>query len=172
MLFEDESRVGTKTIVRRRLARRGKDCRVLTQHKFECNYLWNAVNPITGQCVWGYSTHCNTETFQWFLNELSQTNPEKIKLVVLDNAGWHKAKDLVIPPNIRLLFLPAYSPELNPTERVWEEVKRPMANLNFNSWDSLLDFTIEVVSQMTDEFIQQVAGFQWIKKIGQKFNLG
>ncbi len=40
-------------------------------------------------------------------------------LVILDQAGWHRSKDLHIPPNIRLEFLPPYSPELNPTERLW-----------------------------------------------------
>jgi len=41
----------------------------------------------------------------------------------VDQAGWHTSKDLVIPENIRLIYQPAYSPELNPVEHIWEELR-------------------------------------------------
>ena len=41
----------------------------------------------------------------------------------LDGAGWHRCHGLVVPPNIRLAFLPPYSPQINPTEHIWDEIR-------------------------------------------------
>lgn len=67
---------------------------------------------------------CNTDTFQIFLNEFSKENPIELKIIVLDNGAFHKSKSLIIPENIVLVFLPPYSPELNPAEKVWWLLKR------------------------------------------------
>lgn len=61
----------------------------------------------------------NSITFQSFLNEFSNQNPEEFKLIVLDNGSFHKAKELKTPLNIALLFIPPYGPELNPAEKIW-----------------------------------------------------
>jgi transposase len=58
-----------------------------------------------------------------FLAEVAQHHPQDDILLVLDGAGWHRAKDLRIPENMRLLHLPPYSPELNPVEHLWEEIR-------------------------------------------------
>jgi hypothetical protein len=57
---------------------------------------------------------CNSENFQIYLNEFSDKNPSEFKIMVLDNGAYHKAKSLKIPQNIGIIFLPPYSPELNP----------------------------------------------------------
>jgi transposase len=62
-----------------------------------------------------------------FANE-RQLGQQRFALIVLDQAGWHRAKDLIIPEGVLLLFLPAYSPELQPVERIWPLVDAPMAN--------------------------------------------
>ena len=66
--------------------------------------------------------YCNGQNFQIFLNELSNKNPDEFKVVVLDNGAFHKWKGLEIPKNISLVFLPPYSPELNPAELLFFEV--------------------------------------------------
>ena len=65
---------------------------------------------------------CNS-AFQIFLDEFSKINANELKIMVLDNGAFHKAKKLVIPDNIILIFLPPYSPELNPAEKVWAKFK-------------------------------------------------
>jgi len=57
-----------------------------------------------------------THTFEQYLNQFAEYNPDEFKIIVLDNGAFHKAKRLKIPGNIALLFLPPYSPELNPAE--------------------------------------------------------
>lgn len=69
---------------------------------------------------------CNASTFQLFLNEFSLENPKEFKIIFLDNGAFHKAKLLIIPENICLYFLPPYSPELNPAEKVWWILKKEM----------------------------------------------
>ena len=67
---------------------------------------------------------CNATNFQVFLDGLSAQNPEEFKIIVLDNGAFHKAKSLKIHDNIALIFLPAYSPELNPAENVSAILKK------------------------------------------------
>jgi transposase len=57
------------------------------------------------------------------LNEFAQYYPDTLNIVVMDNGSCHKAKSLSIPENIVCLFFPPYSPELNPIERLWQDVK-------------------------------------------------
>jgi transposase len=58
-----------------------------------------------------------------FLAEVARRHPKDFILMVLDGAGWHKAGDLIIPAQMRLEWLPARSPELNPVEHLWEELR-------------------------------------------------
>ncbi len=62
--------------------------------------------------------HVNTDCMQIFLDEVASRHPEERIVMILDGAGWHKAKSLAIPDNVRLVFLPPYSPELNPMENL------------------------------------------------------
>ena len=81
--------------------------------------------------------HCNGQTFQIFLDTFSLLNPDELKLMVLDNGAFHKAKALVIPENIILIFLPPYSPELNPAENIWAKFKRDFSNRLFKTLKDL-----------------------------------
>lgn len=64
--------------------------------------------------------YCNTDMMQLFLNQFSQINPGELKITIMDNAAFHHAKKLKIPDNIIPIYIPPYSPELNPAERVWQ----------------------------------------------------
>ena len=63
--------------------------------------------------------------------------PHEFKIVVLDNGAFHKAKSLSIPKNIGLIFLPPYSPELNPAEKIWFTIKRDFEDRLFESLEKL-----------------------------------
>ena len=69
---------------------------------------------------------CNIETFQVFLDQMAKEEPDELKIMVLDNGALHKAKPLIIPSYIVLLFLPPYSPELNPAEECGLNLKGPL----------------------------------------------
>lgn len=106
--------------------------------------------------------NCNGENFQIFLNEMSKNRPEEFKVIVLDNGAFHKGKALKIPNNIVLLFLPPYSPELNPAELVWLNMKRKMTNKIYKTMEELkIELEIIVKSHITKEFIISLCGFTY-----------
>lgn len=100
--------------------------------------------------------------FQPFLNEFSKENPGEFKIVVLDNRAFHKAKSLIIPYNIVLLFLPPYSPELNPAEKVWQHIKRCFTNKCFKTLSEISLFFQQVIAELSNDTIRSICGFSYI----------
>lgn len=106
--------------------------------------------------------NCNGENFQIFLDEMSKNRPEEFKVIVLDNGAFHKGKALEIPNNIALLFLPPYSPELNPAELVWLNMKRKMTNKIYKTMEQLKTELDKIVkSLVTEEFVISLCGFNY-----------
>lgn len=106
--------------------------------------------------------NCNGENFQIFLNQLSEKNPEEFKVVILDNGAFHKGKALIIPKNIFLLFLPPYSPELNPAELVWLNMKRKTTNVIYKTMDELKEEINKIVkNMMNEEYIKKLCTFSY-----------
>ena len=106
--------------------------------------------------------YCNGDNFQIFLNELSHKNSEEFKVVVLDNGAFHKGKKLIIPNNIALLFLPPYSPELNPAELVWLNIKRKTTNKIYKTMEELKEAINTIIKKMiTQEFILSLCRFSY-----------
>lgn len=89
--------------------------------------------------------YCNTECFEVFLEELSKQNEDEFKILFLDNGAFHKAKRLSIPKNIALCFIPPYSPELNPSEKIWAFIKKKITNKAFKTMEALQEFLSKVI---------------------------
>lgn len=132
------------------------------QQVFKSTYLFGAFSPITGDSFLLELPNCCAQTFQIFLDELSLQNPDELKLMVLDNGAFHKAHALVIPDNILLIFLPAYSPELNPAEKMWQKFKRDFTNKFFNSLDELSLFIMESVSTLNSNLVKSTCSYSYI----------
>lgn len=82
----------------------------------------------------------NTAMMQVFLEHVSQTFADFFIVLQVDRAGWHGAKALVVPDNIRLIPQPAYSPELNPVEHIWEDLReKQLPNLALPALDDVVD---------------------------------
>lgn len=91
-----------------------------------------------------------------YLEELLKEYPDKDILIILDQAGWHKAKDLKVPQNITLMFLPPYSPELNPVEKLWKWLRKEVTHNNlFKTLEALMDaLEKEFRKMIPQEFMQ------------------
>ena len=111
------------TILRRMITAKGVKPIAPYQHKFKNLYLFGAFSGIDGSHFLLEMPYCNSDTFQIFLDQFAAHKPEEFKIIVLDNGAFHRAQTLVIPDNIGLLFLPAYTPELNPAENMWQHIK-------------------------------------------------
>ncbi len=132
------------------------------QQVFQSTYLFGAFSPINGHKFLLELPTCSTQTFQIFLNEFASENPLEFKIIVLDNGAFHKSKALVVPRNIALVFLPPYSPELNPAENMWATLKRPFTNKLFKSLNQISDFISDEIKNISSEKVMSICGFRYV----------
>ena len=98
-----------------------------------------------------------------FLQKLSEAYPDDRILLVCDGAAWHKAKALIIPENIRLLFIPPATPEMNPIEQVWKEIrKRGFRNEVFQTLEHVIDRLCNTICSSSHSVVQSITGRDWI----------
>ncbi len=86
-------------------------------------YVYGAISPLQGELDWKICPEMNTQRMNEFLLQVSQAHPDDFVVKILDGASSHKSQELRVPDNIRLRRLPGYSPELNPPEHVWDELR-------------------------------------------------
>jgi transposase len=96
-----------------------------------------------------------------YLDEFAKQHPDEFKILILDNGAFHKAAQLQIPPNIALLFIPPYSPELNPAEKMWRHLKDQIANEVFKTIDDLSDRLFTTVRNLSHTTIKSITGCQY-----------
>jgi transposase len=93
----------------------------------------------------------------------AQLGPRRRAVLVLEGAGWHTAKDLCVPEGVHLVFLPPYSPELQPAERIWPIVNEAVANQTFETLPQLMS-VIESRCHHLDanrECVRAVTRYHW-----------
>jgi DDE superfamily endonuclease len=101
-------------------------------------YAFAAIAPQQGKMTMLILPTADTAMMNLFLRQVSQDFATFFVIMQVDQAGWHRSKDLQIPENIRLIFQPAYSPELNPVEHLWDELREKyFFNHAFSSLDAL-----------------------------------
>ncbi|WP_294267655.1 IS630 family transposase [uncultured Chryseobacterium sp.] len=165
LYVEDESRFGLFTRNGKSLTAKGVKPICTYQNIFKSTYIFGAFSPYNGDSLVMELPNCNGENFQIFLNELSKMNPAEFKVMILDNGAFHKVKSLIIPKNIALLFLPPYSPELNPAELVWLQMKRKMTHKIYKTMEELKTEISKMVKNLiTRELIIDLCGFDYFFK--------
>jgi hypothetical protein len=112
-------------------------------------YVYAAVAPAEGKMTSLILPSADTERMDLFLSHVSKTYEKYFVVMQVDQASWHMTTDLRIPDNMRLIAQPAYSPELNPVEQVWEELReKQLANLALASLDDVIDKVCEGLNQL------------------------
>ena len=115
----------------------------------------------------------NAETMSLFLAEVAQRHADEFIVMVMDQAGWHLAGELVVPANMRLIFLPPYSPELNPAEHLWESLREEcFTNHVFADLDAVeRALTKGLITLEADPTrTRSMTGFDWILSISLNAN--
>ena len=167
----DESRFGLHTHTGRMLTARGVKPIAVSQQAFESTWLFGAFSPIDGKRLLIEADGCDSDFFQIFMDELSKTDSEELMLILLDNASFHKTGKLKIPDNtayfvhstsIALIYIPPYSPELNPAEKMWQRFKRAFTNKPFTSMKNVRDFLTEQVNLLTEDVVISTCAYEWI----------
>jgi transposase len=132
------------------------------QQVFKSLFLFGAFSPINGDQFLLEMPECNANTFQIYLDEFSKHNPNEFKIMVLDNGAFHKAKSLIIPENIVLVFLPPYSPELNPAEKMWARLKRKFTGKIYKTLDQISVFISRAIKKFTIKSVKKTCAFDYI----------
>lgn len=164
-MFQDEGRFGRISDPRRCWAPEGVRPSVSAQIVREYTYAFAAVSPHDGTLESLILPDVNTEAMSIFLAEVAERHSEEFIIMFMDRAGWHRSKDLKIPKNMRLEWLPPYSPQCNPVEHIWDELREKwFINRVFQSLDSLENTLVEALVDLENDKQKtlKLTGFDWI----------
>lgn len=125
-------------------------------------WLYGVVAPATGQSFFYEFSHLDTACFECFLQLLSEAYPDVLNLIQCDQAPAHTSYDLVIPDNVVLLYQPPHSPELNPIERVWQDLKLDLKGDNFANLNHLRAAITQILGYMTPEWLASLTQYSFI----------
>jgi putative transposase len=149
--------------------KRGERPSGLADRRYTFAYIFGAVEPGTDNAFALMMPRADTEAMQEFLDQFSATiGGDEHVAMVLDQAGWHGAKDLRVPANITLVPLPPYSPELNPVERVWLYLKeRFLSHRLHDDYDAIVDAACAAWNRLLADTgrIKSLSTYPWIECI-------
>jgi transposase len=132
----------------------------------ESLYAFAAVAPLEGEMYWQVHQRCNTASMSLFLLGLLEAYPDRRMVMFLDGAGWHRSKRLPVAERLRMESLPAYTPEANPVEHIWDELReKRVANRLFATLDAVektIKTGLEELSLDTPR-LTGITRFSWIE---------
>ncbi len=164
--WQDEARVGQQGSLTYRWAEQGSRPPAPRDQRYSWAYLFGAVCPARGIGAGLVLPQANALAMNLHLAEISTlVTPGAHAVITLDGAGWHKLGGrLVVPPNISLLHLPPYSPELNPVENVWQFLRQNfLSNRVFDTYDAIVDACCEAWNALVaaPDRIRTIASRDW-----------
>jgi hypothetical protein len=158
---QDESRVGLLPVLRHRITACGVQPVATVTHQFDNFYLYGAVAPTTGDSFFLELPWLNTTAFQLWVDHFAHAFPQSFNLLVLDNGAFHKAKAVRWPANVAPVFLPPYSPELNPIERLWRDLKDKLADRGAKTIDELSEAVGHIIQSYSQAALMSLTGFAY-----------
>ena len=162
LYFFDESRFGTHSKIGHGWFPKGIRTSVSVKLGFENFYVYSAVSPKTGKDCSLLMPYVNSTCMNVFLDHMEKELEGREILLVMDGAGWHKSKGLKIPKNIEIIYLPPYSPELNPVERLWLYIKQHTIKNKIYKTISLLEDSIcDFMKNLKIEQIKQICNYDY-----------
>ena len=172
-MFQDEGRFGLLGDPRRCWAPKGIRPVVGARLVRQYTYAFSAVSPHDGVMDSLVLPFVNAETMSMFLALVASRHPEDFIVMVMDRAGWHIAEALEVPANMRIVFLPPYSPELNPAEHIWKALREgSFVNTVFRNMRAVVDTLCQGIRilEFNLERTQSLTGFDWITSISLNAN--
>ena len=118
--------------------------------------------PLTGDGLFLELPRLTGECFQIFIDELSATFADTLNVIVLDNGRFHHAKSLVIADNVVLIFLPPYSPELNPIERLWQDIKQKLFARTYQTLEQMQQQLSQILGKYPKAAIAKITSFPYL----------
>jgi DDE superfamily endonuclease len=167
---EDEARLGLKPIARRVWAPKGSRPLTGGRTRYDWLYVYGFARPQTGQTFCVLLPRVNAERMGEALAAFAaHADPRgrKVLVVLVDNAGWHVARRLAVPPNVVLHFLPPCTPELQPVEPLWPLVREAVANRSIGRIDRLRSILRGRLAYLARNpaVVRPVVGFHWAMRL-------
>lgn len=159
----DEARFGLKVRHRRRWCPCGARPPWAVEDRYEWLWLYVAVEPTSGESVVLFLPHLDGRCFERFLAAFRRAVPGATVTLVCDGSGSHRSERVTWPEGITPLPLPPYSPELNPAERLFEELRAALANRVFDDLDALDHALTDALRPYWDDLatLRRLTGFPW-----------
>ena len=159
----DEARFGTHSKLGHGWFPKGSRTGVKVSLGYQNFYVYGAANPTSGKKFILLLPNVNTACMNVFLEEFALELGDKKAIVIMDGAGWHKSKDLLVPKNIIPVFLPAYSPELNPIERLWLHIKHHVIrNRIYESVSKLEDEVCAFINNLDLQTVSSICALNYL----------
>jgi transposase len=165
IMTQDEGRFGRVNIPKSSWAPMGIRPLVPKQIVRESFYVYAAICPSLGKMSSLILPNANTEMMSLFLENVSKEFADNEIIMQTDGAGWHKSNDLKIPANIHFIMQPPYSPEVNPTEHLWEEIREKyLCNKIFESLDDTMTIVCSGLNELNSkpEYIKSMTFFPYL----------
>ena len=162
--------MGLLPVNRRVWAQEGNRPTALVCPAYKWLYGFGFVRATTGETYWLLMPPVNTEVMNRALYEFARgVNGDGSKqiLLVVDRGGFHTSNAVAVPEGIELFYLPAYSPELPPAERLWPLLKEVVANRVFKTLCELEEVVVNRCRWFLKnrEIVPSHVGFEWICKM-------
>lgn len=173
LMFQDEARFGRMVRIKRCWAPAPLRPVVDNGYERQFTYVYGAISPREGELDWMICDNMNTARMSEFLAHVSAAHPRDLIIMILDGASSHRSKDLTIPRNIRFVRLPAYAPELNPQEHIWDELReKEFPNRVFDNMRGVVHQLEEGLPRLAADTkrLQGIAGWPWIDSLILKAN--
>ena len=163
LMFQDEAGFGRINKPKRCWCNKKIRPSVPCHHIREYRYAYGAVEPMTGDNFFLVMPSCTTNCMNTFLEELAKQYPHDQILLVCDGAAWHKSKTLKVPANITMLGIPPYTPEMNPIEQIWKQLRSMgFRNEVFKTLNDVVDRLCDIICDLTNDMVKSITCRQWI----------
>jgi transposase len=163
---QDEARFGLQPIIKRRWAKKGKRPVTEINPRYEWTWSYGAVEMATGESFFLILPNLQATTVEIFLSEFAKfhrLSKQKIAILLWDGAPAHRAK-LEIPAGIELVRIPAQTPELNPSERLWSPFREAVANRSFEQIEEMEEVLIIEMNDLSKqkEYLSAMTNYHWL----------
>lgn len=165
IMAQDEGRFGRISDVRTCWAPKGVRPRIAKQIVRSFVYVYAAVCMALGKMTSLILPYANTEMMNLFLEEVSKDFKDCFVIMLVDGAGWHRSGRLQLPENIKLVYQPSHSPELNPVEHLWEELRENyLPNMAFRSLNAVEKALIHGLRELCNdpERLRSMTNFEYL----------
>lgn len=163
---QDEARFGLQPILKRHWAKKGSRPIAQVQPRYEWTWSYGAVEMATGESFFLILPNLQAVTVEIFLREFAKfqgLSKRKIAILLWDGAPAHRAK-LKVPDGIELLQIPAHTPELNPSERLWLPLREAVANRTFEEIEEMEEVLIKEMNDLSSqkEYLSGMTNYHWL----------